>query len=323
MHCRQDLISYYQKAPRGYWEYLYVVEAARELARSHDFASGPLVIPDANNIDAAFLKDSTRYWGAAMLQFLAHSYLDAGGYITWAEVTRYYSRYFAVVAFTRLNGYATLWLSEWKDLKKQGEKQFWVLRTNEQQHTYLIGLRSHLLKVSEKMSDVLPYRIPPGSGSHKTTWLLLSEICKSWDEEELHKEAAFPTPQQSASFLDLWDSYEERMMEELEERSRRNYLNEEVGFFFGELDGISRWKEDGIGWWFYHPNPLSESVPMEDTYEHKMAWSTIRYVASILVETPARTSIEWYLKLIEKAPANDEMKAQVTSELESLLKMSG
>jgi len=66
---------------------------------------------------------------------------------------------------------------------------------------------------------------------------------------------------------------------------------------------------------------LCDSVPMEDTFEHKMAWSTIRYLTSILAETQARTDIEWYLKLADKAPANDEMKAQVISELQSILKL--
>lgn len=312
MHCREEAITYYREVPRSH---LYVVEAVRQLAGKHDFASGPLVIPDAYNIDAAFLRDSTRYLGAAVLQFLAHSHLDAGGYITWAEVTRYYSRYFAVVAFTRLVGYATLWLSEWQRLKRRGERQFWVVRADEQQRVYIVGLRSQLRRISDR----LPYAVPSGSGSHKTTWLLLSEICKSWDENELVTEAAIPTPEQSASFLDLWDSYEERMMEELQERSQFNYLNEQVGFFFGELDGINRWNDEGPGWWHFHPNPISEAAPMEDTYEHKMAWSTVRYVASILVKTWARRDIEWYLRIIQRAPANDEMKAQVISELQSLL----
>jgi hypothetical protein len=316
VQCREDLISYYEKAPEVA---SYVVEAVRQLSHDHDFAKGLLVIPNAHNVDGAFLKDATRYLGAALLQFLAHSYLDSGGYITWAEVTRYYSRYFGVTAFTRLLGYATLWLPELKGFKRGAESQFWVVRADEVHHEYLVGLRSDILKVSKKLPSTLPYGIPGGSGSHRTTWMLLSEMCKSWDQEELLKEAALPTPEQSASFLELWGSYEERMMEELQQRSRLNYLNEETGYFFGELDGVNRWRPDGIGWWYYYPNPISESVQMEYTYEYKMAWSTIRYIVSILARTPARNYIDFYLELIEKAPANEDMKAQMLSELHSIL----
>ena len=315
MRCKNDLISYYEKAPQTG---MYLVEAVRRISHNHDFTTGPIYIPDSHNIDGAFLRDATRYLGAALLQFLAHSHLDSGGYMTWAEVTRYYSRYFGVTAFTRLLGYATLWLTEWRERKKGGGKQFWIVRVDGE-HMHIVGLKSHIIKASHKLQNILPYMIPVGSGSHRTTWNLISEIGKSWDQKEFLEEAALPTPEQSASFLGLWGSYEERMLEELQQRSRFNYLNEETGYFFGELDGVNRWRQDGLGWGWYHPNPISEAAAMEDTYEYKMTWSTIRYIVSILARTPARDYIDFYLELVEKAPANEEMKAQMLSELRSIM----
>ena len=103
-----DLIAYYQSASGEWQGGMHVVEAVQLLSKSHDFEEGVLIIPEAYNLDRAFLFDSVRHIGASLLQFLAHSYLDQGGYLTWANVTRYYSRYFSAVAFTRLLGYGTL-----------------------------------------------------------------------------------------------------------------------------------------------------------------------------------------------------------------------
>lgn len=211
MNCRDDLIRYYSQSPR----YApHVVELVRDLSRNHDFATKPVVITEALDMDGAFLRDAERFVGAALLQFLAHSHLDAGGYITWAEVTRYYSRFFGVTAFTRLLGYATFWLSEWKDLKRGKGRQFWVVRVNDETHDYLIGYRPDIPNALKELPHPLPYKIPPGSGSHSTIWNLSAEICRTWNREELLYEAALPAPEDTITFPDLWGTYEERMLEE-------------------------------------------------------------------------------------------------------------
>lgn len=320
MNCRDDLTTYYSQSHK-YAQH--VVELVWDLSREHDFATEPIVITKALDMDGAFLRDAESFVGAALLQFLAHSHLDAGGYITWAEVTRYYSRFFGVTAFTRLLGYATFWLSEWKDFKRGKGKQFWILRVNDENHNYLIGHNSNIRNALKELPHPLPYKIPSGSGSHSTIWNLSAEICRTWSREELLYEAALPAPEDITTFPDLWGTYEERMMEELNQRSRFNYLGEEIGYFFGELHGLNRWRQDGFWPGSYYPNPISEEAPMEDTYEHKMAWSMIRYLITILARTPAKHAIQTYVELIKQAPANEEMKSQMDSELHSILEDSG
>jgi len=316
MNCRDDLVKYYSQCAK----YApHVVELVRDLSRNHDFATKPVVITNALDMDGAFLRDAERFVGAALLQFLAHSHLDAGGYITWAEVTRYYSRFFGVTAFTRLLGYATFWLSEWKDFKRGKGRQFWVVRVNDETHDYLIGHKSDIPNAVKELPRPLPYKIPSGSGSHNTIWNLSAEICRTWSREELLYEAALPAPEDTTTFPDLWGTYEERMLEELNQRSRFNYLGEDIGYFFGELDGLNRWRQDGFWPGSYYPNPISEEAPMEDTYEHKMAWSMIRYLITILVKTPAKHAIKTYVELISRAPANEEMKSQIDTELRAIL----
>ncbi len=316
MKCRDDLIKYYSQSHR----YApHVVELVRDLSRNHDFATKPLAIAKAHDMDGAFLTDGERFVGAALLQFLAHSHLDSAGYITWAEVTRYYSRFFGVTAFTRLLGYATFWLSDWKDFKREKGKQFWVVRVNDESHDYVIGHASDILRMAKIMPCPLPYKIPGSSGSHNTIWNLLAEICRTWDRGELSEEAAIPAPEDINIIPDLWGTYEERMMEELNQRSRFNYLGEETGYFFGELYGLNRWREDGFWPGAYYPNPISENAPDEDTYECKMAWSMIRYLVTILAGTPAKENVRSYVELMSKAPANQEMKAQMTQELRAIL----
>jgi len=234
-------------------------------------------------------------------------------------VTRYYSRFFGVTALTRLLGYATFWLSEWKDFKRVKGKQFWVVRINNETHDYLIGHKSDIMKAVKELPYPLPYKIPSGSGSHNTIWNLSAEICRTWSREELLYEAALPAPEDITTFPDLWGTYEERMLEELNQRSRFNYLSEDIGYFFSELDGLNRWRQDGFWPGSYYPNPISEEVPMEDTYEHKMAWSMIRYLITILAKTPAKDTIKMYIELIEQAPANEEMKKQISAELHDIL----
>ncbi|MFC2043952.1 hypothetical protein ACFLT8_01945 [Chloroflexota bacterium] len=316
MNCRDDLVNYYSQSPR----YApHVVELVRDLSRSHDFATKPVFIEKDLNMDRAFLSDAERFVGAALLQFLAHSHLDAGGYITWTEVTRYYCRFFGITAFTRLLGYATFWLSELKDFKRKKGKQFWVVRVNDETHNYLIGHKSDVSKALNELLSPLPYKIPDGSGSHNTIWNLSAEICRTWNREELLYEAALPAPEETIVFPDLWGTYEEQMLEELNQRSRYNYLGEEIGYFFGELDGLNRWRKDGFGFGRYYPNPISEDAPMEDTYENKMAWSIIHYLITILARTPAKSAVQTYVQLIEQAPANEEMKSQMLRELRAIL----
>lgn len=119
MKCRSDVVKYYLVTPM---RFRYVTEAVRWLEQEHDFSSGPLTVSGSNGVvfDGAVLSDAARFWAASVLQFLAHSYLDSGGYITWAEVTRYYSKYFAVMAWTTLCGYRTFWLDEWSGTKRRG-----------------------------------------------------------------------------------------------------------------------------------------------------------------------------------------------------------
>lgn len=264
MKCSGEAVHYYSNI-QSHGEFL--TEVMQEIGTSHDLDANTVSISN-NRLDSAFLTESARYLGAAVLQFLTQNYLEAGGYITWAEVTRYYSRYFSILAFTRLNGYATLHLHLFRDSEK-GTKQYWVIRTNEQEHTYIIFQRKQLKRVR----DVLPIEIPSGSGSHKTNWKLMAQIGKVWDETELQK-AGITSPSMFAPPFDLGASYEDHLQYELEERSRWNYLTEQEGFFFGELDGINRWRNDNILMYPYYPNPLSEQSPMEDTWEYKMTWST-------------------------------------------------
>jgi hypothetical protein len=320
VNCRDDLITYYSQSHK-YAQH--VVELVRDLSREHDFATESIAITKALEMDGAFLIDAERFVGAALLQFLAHSHLDSGGYITWAEVTRYYSRFFGVTAFTRLLGYVTFWLPEWKDFKRVKGTQLWVVRVNDETHDYLIGRRAGILNVLKEMRRPIPYKIPDGSGSHNTIWNLLAEICRTWNREELLREAALPAPEDISTFPGLWKTYEERMLEELNQRSRFNYLGDEIGYFFGELDGLNRWRKDGLWVEPYYPNPISEEVPMEDTYEHKMAWSLIRYLITILAKTPAKYAIQTYCELIKQAPANKDMKNQMSLELHSILEDSG
>ena len=320
MNCRDDLITYYSRSHK-YAQH--VVELVRDLSREHDFAIKPIVITKDLDMDSAFLRDAERFVGAALLQFLAHSHLDAGGYITWAEVTRYYSRFFGVTAFTRLLGYGTFWLSEWKGFKRGKGKQFWVVRANDETHDYLIGHKSNIRNALKSLPHPLPYKIPNGTGSHSTIWNLSAEICRTWSRDELLYEAALPAPEDITTFPDLWGTYEERMMEERNQRSRVNYLGEEIGYFFGELNGLNRWRQDGFSPGSYYPNPISKEAPMEDTYEYKMAWSMIRYLITILVKTPAKHAIQTYFELIKQAPANEDMKNQMGLELHSILEDSG
>jgi hypothetical protein len=279
----------------------------------------PVPLSNSREMDGAFLRDAERYVGAALLQFLAHNYLDAGGYITWAEVTRYYSRFFGITAFTRLLGYATFWLSEWKAFKRIKGKQFWVVRVNDETHDYLVGHNSNIRNTINKLHYSIPYKIPIGSGSHNTIWNLAAEICRTWNREELLYEAAIPVPEDITKFPDLWGTYEERIMEDLNQRSRFNYLGEEVGYFFGELDGLNRWRQDGFWFGSYYPNPISEEAPDEDTYDYKIAWSIIKYMISILARTSIKTTIQSYVGLVEKAPADEGMKIQIISELNAIL----
>ena len=196
------------------------------------------------------------------------------------------------------------------------------MRANDETHDYLIGHKSDIRNAVKELPRSLPYKIPSGNGSHNTIWNLSAEICRTWSREELLYEAALPTPEDITTFPDLWGTYEERMLEELNQGSRYNYLGEEIGFFFGELDGLNRWRQDGFWPGSYYPNPISEEVPMEDTYEHKMAWSMIRYLITILVKTPAKHAIKTYVELIRRAPANEEMKSQIDAELRAILEDS-
>jgi len=95
MNCRNDLTKYYSQISISGE---HVVEIAQEFSHSRDLSKNPIILTNSHRLDEGFLLDSERYIGAALLQFLAHSYLDSGGYITWAEVTRYYSRFFGVTA---------------------------------------------------------------------------------------------------------------------------------------------------------------------------------------------------------------------------------
>ena len=319
MNCRDDLIKYYSQTPRYS---PHVIEVVRDLSRDHDFAKGPILLSNSREMDGAFLRDAERYIGAALLQFLAHNYLDAGGYITWAEVTRYYSRFFGVTAFTRLLGYATFWLSGWKDFKRTKGKQFWVVRVNDETHDYLVGHNSNIRNALKELHYSLSYTMPSGSGSHNTVWNLSADICRTWNREELLYEAAIPVPEDITASPDLWGTYEERIMEDLNQRSRFNYLGEEVGYFFGELDGLNRWRQDGFSFGSYYPNPISAEAPMEDTYENKMAWSIISYIISILARTSVKNNIQSYVGLVKQAPANEGMKTQIISELNAILENS-
>lgn len=316
MHCRDDLVKYYRQCAK---HAPHVVELVRDISRNHDFAAKPVVITEALDMDGAFLRDAERFVGAALLQFLAHSHLDAGGYITWAEVTRYYSRFFGVTAFTRLLGYATFWLSERKDSRRTKGSQFWVVRVNDETHDYLIGRKYGVLSAVKESPCLLPYTLPKGSGSHNTIWNLSAEICRTWSREELLYEAALPAPEDVTTFPGLWETYEERTLEELDQRSRFNYLGEEIGYFFSELDGLNRWRQDGFWPASHYRNPISEEAPMEDTYEHKMAWSMIRYLITILAGTPARDAIKAYIDLTRRAPADEDMKSQMDTELRAIL----
>lgn len=313
MKCRSEAIEYYREANEVSQ---HLIEAILQSSLRHDYSAGLLVFEHSKSLDSSCLRDAARFLGAALLQFLAHNYLSVGGYETWAQVTRYYSRYFSIMALTRLVGYGTF------RLKSKGtgglNKQFWVVRSIEQEHTYLVGYARDIYRAVKKVPEISKYRLPSGSGSHKTTWLLFSEICRSWDETEL-REAALPVASEADSFVDLWSSYEDRMLLELNERSLWNYLNVPVGYFFGELDGLTRWKQDSLGWSHHHDNPLSASAPMEDTYEERSAWLTIEYLVSMLASTPARMWIEWYSDLVESAPANVDLRSFVVSRIRTLL----
>lgn len=313
MKCSSDAIRYYAnvKPIRGF-----LAEIIRFMRHEHDFISKPLEIA-SHEIDAAFLGESSRYLGAAILQFLTQSYLLEGGYITWGEVTRYYSRYFSVMSFIRLAGYATVYLrSVGFDIPKES-KQFWVLRIDEDKHVYLITDRNSM----KSIKHTIPILIPKGSGSHKTNWELMAQIAKVWDREELSKAAILSPDDMYSSSINPWRSYEEALQYDLERRGEWNYLSDMAeGFFFGELNGLHPWrKEVDIVSRFRYPNPLSEAVPMEDTWEHKMTWSTIVYIYSILANTPARSEMEFLLDIVSRAPANEQMRAQILHELRSRL----
>jgi len=312
MICRGEVIEYYRGANEVSQ---HLIEAVLQSSWDHDYSLGLAVFEHSKSLDSSCLRDAARFLGAALLQFLAHNYLSVGGYETWAQVTRYYSRYFSIMALSRLVGYGTFRL---KSKGTGGLKQFWVVRSIEEEHSYLIGYDRDIRRAVKKVPEISKYQLPSGSGSHKTAWLLFSEICRSWDESEL-EEAAFPAPSEADSYVDLWSSYEDRMLLELNERSLWNYLNVPVGYFFGELDGLTRWKRDSLGWSHHHDNPLSAAAPMEDTYEEKSAWSTIEYLVSILVSTPARSWIEWYSDLVELAPANVDFRSFVVSRIHTLL----
>jgi hypothetical protein len=289
-----------------------MAEIIKNIGPSHNLDTEFVQTP-SEDLDGAFLNESARHLGAALLQILANNYLEAGGYITWAEVTRYYSRYFSILAFTRLVGCATMWVSQYNDSGKK-HKQYWVIRTNDRDHSYVIVQKSQL----RKAKAILPFKMPEGSGSRKTNWELMALIGRLWDAQELER-AGIASPQMFAPPFDLGKSYEEHLQGELEERSRWNYLTEQNGFFFGELDGVSRWRDDNIVFYPHYQNPLSENSPMEDTWEHKMTWSTIVYLFSILVKTPARKQMEYLLAILTKAPANQQMKSQMILELKGLL----
>ncbi|MBI2916677.1 MAG: hypothetical protein HYY01_01675 [Chloroflexi bacterium] len=169
-----------------------------------------------------------------------------------------------------------------------------------------------------KLPNRLPYGLPSGSGSHRTVWQLFAKICQAWEPADLEA-AAISQPKVVEGFPDI-GSYEDVLLSDLRERGAWNYLTEEHGFFFGELDGINRWTGGQMGWWYYYPNPLSKAAPDEYTWEAKCTWATILYTGSMLVGTPARRWIDDVLKIIGNAPANEELKSQVTADLQLLLK---
>ena len=307
MKCRQDAINYYANVTGLP---LYIADVIRHISESHDFkTSGALV--KGTELDTAFLTESAKHLGAAILQFLAHNYLEIGGYHTWAQVTRYYSRYFAILAFTRLAGYAILGIRLQEDKEP---RMYWVIRVDENDHSYLISQRKQL----NKARDILPITLPEGSGSHKTNLKLMAEVGKTWDRKEL-SEAQIPSPEYVSQF-NIWDSYEDWLLHEEDTRSEWNYLTDFFGYFFAELDGLHAWKENNMRSYRTYVNPISDTSPDEDTYEAKMAWASIAYLFSILANTPAKRDLTFWLDdFLAKAPANEEMKYQVISELRTIL----
>lgn len=308
MKSKGDAIQYYSRVECGR---PYIADIIRNMEEQHDFDKQPLIEPNSQ-LDGAFLAESARYLGASILQFLAHNYLERAGYITWAEVTRYYSRYFSILSFIRLSGYATLRIRHVMINEPELSKQYWVIRLDEDKRSYFIGQNKH----TKTAHSTLPIKIPGGNVSHTTNWLLMAEIGKSWDRTELD-EAQILSPEISTI---AWSSYEKAMTYDFQRRCEWNYLTDMAeGFFFGELDGLHIWRDDGLIALRLYANPLSEHVPMEDTWEYKMTWGTIVFLFSILAKTLARREMEFVLGILAKAPANEQMKTQMLEELRSKL----
>ncbi len=107
-----------------------------------------------DHLDGAFLFESEGYLKKALYHYLAYKHVQYGGYQSWAEVTRYYGRFWGIVALLRLMGAGVFWCENIGSFKVvRNPKGYIVTRTN-------------------------------GGGSHQNTWKLFSETFENFKAPE-------------------------------------------------------------------------------------------------------------------------------------------
>lgn len=102
-------------------------------------------------LDGAFLFESEGYLKKALYHYLAYKHVQSGGYQSWAEVTRYYGRFWGIVALLRLTGVGVFW-----------EKDIGPFKVVRNPSGYIVTQTK-------------------GSGSHKNTWELFSDTFKNFE----------------------------------------------------------------------------------------------------------------------------------------------
>lgn len=244
------------------------------------------------------LVDASNYISASLLQYLAHKKLQEGGFITWMQVTRYYSRFFAIKALVKLAGNSLIYFRTAPSKKRE---------------QLLLPFEDGFL-IFPCDSDIAKYfGFKVVSGSHNINWRLFYWLFSKWKDSDIKRYSILPGI--SKETMKNFGIIEDFSKEDLSESNYRNWINYDFSGFFTEIWGASQMDEvkPGANLFSTH-NHILETDP-----EETRCWHTMKYSLSLLSKTPFKKDINTRMvPLVQISNIKKTLKEKILQEVKKV-----
>ena len=299
----KDIAFYYDSIPVGTHA---TTERLPRLAEGRVFKKEGRIRLGSNRvqIDSMLLYDADRLAKAALVSYLASSWLRSGAHSTWSEIALYYCYFHTVGALLRLAGFAPIRCETSKP------KGLLLVRIDETSREYV------LIHTGDPLAREIGVE---SSGSHRGLLRLYAVNFLQWHDEIPRREA------ESLAERDFGEAGYE-LVSGL--RNSANYLQRTAGTFFPESDitGLHEFQVEMArirGNWDWLrtddvPEGLGGPPEAEFTFE-QLYWQLLKYTLQALLAAEGSTRLvdhyEWITNNVDAYP---DLKRHVLEEITAL-----